>query len=97
MDVNNPDVDLQFLNSPTSIESGPVPPAAEDGSELLDAYSQAVIRVVEVVSPAVIGLAASADGGGGSGSGFLVTPDGCRILGRPIPKTIEEVEAMASM
>jgi hypothetical protein len=26
-----------------------------------------------------------------------VTVKGCRILGRPIPKTIEEVEAMASM
>jgi Xaa-Pro aminopeptidase len=28
---------------------------------------------------------------------ILVTVKGCRILGRPIPKTIEEVEAMASM
>jgi Xaa-Pro aminopeptidase len=27
---------------------------------------------------------------------ILVTPDGCRVLGRPIPKTIEEVEALAS-
>ena len=45
-------------------------------ADLLDAYSQAVIRVVEAVSPAVIGVAASAGGGGGSGSGFLVTPDG---------------------
>ena len=45
-------------------------------ADLLDAYSQAVIRVVEAVSPAVIGLAASEGGRGGSGSGFLVTPDG---------------------
>jgi len=28
---------------------------------------------------------------------IVVTADGCRLLGRPIPKTIEEVEAMASM
>ena len=28
---------------------------------------------------------------------IVVTADGCRVLGRPIPKTIEEVEAMASM
>lgn len=27
---------------------------------------------------------------------FLVTADGCRLLGSPIPKTIEEVEALAS-
>ncbi len=68
------------------VQSGPEPPEGRAGprggrgqddladSELLDAYSQAVIRVVEAVSPAVIGLAAS--DGGGSGSGFLVTPDG---------------------
>jgi len=28
---------------------------------------------------------------------ILVTANGCRILGRPIPKTIEDVEAMASI
>ncbi len=27
---------------------------------------------------------------------IVVTTDGCRVLGRPIPKTIEEVEALAS-
>jgi Xaa-Pro aminopeptidase len=28
---------------------------------------------------------------------ILVTADGCRVLGRPIPKTIEEVEAASSL
>ena len=36
--------------------------------ELLDAYSQAVIRAVEIVSPAVVKA--------GSGSGFIFAPDG---------------------
>jgi S1-C subfamily serine protease len=70
------------------VQSGPVPPEDHAGprngrgqddlsdSEVLDAYSQAVIRVVEAVSPAVIGLAAGEGGRGGSGSGFLVTADG---------------------
>jgi S1-C subfamily serine protease len=70
------------------VQSGPVPPEDHAGprnergrddlsdSELLDAYSQAVIRVVEAVSPAVIGLAVSEGDRGGSGSGFLVTSDG---------------------
>ncbi len=67
------------------VQSGSVPPEDRAGSgnrprqggdtDLLDAYSQAVIGVVETVSPAVIGLAAG-DGRSGSGSGFLVTPDG---------------------
>ena len=70
------------------VQSGPAPPDDRARPEtrrekdkladadLLDAYSQAVIRVVEAVSPAVIGLAAGEGGRGGSGSGFLVTPDG---------------------
>lgn len=45
-------------------------------TDLLDAYSQAVIGVVEAVSPAVIGLSAGEGNRGGSGSGFLLTPDG---------------------
>ncbi|NMB83318.1 MAG: aminopeptidase P family protein, partial [Ignavibacteria bacterium] len=27
---------------------------------------------------------------------IVVTSNGCRVLGKPIPKTIEEVEAVAS-
>ncbi len=70
------------------VQSGSLPPEdhARPGNErgqdkladadLLDAYSQAVIRVVEAVSPAAIGLAAGTGGRGGSGAGFLVTADG---------------------
>jgi S1-C subfamily serine protease len=50
--------------------------------ELLDAYSRAVIGVVDAVGPAVVGISAlsSAPGGNsrpvGSGSGVIITPDG---------------------
>ena len=55
-----------------------VPP---DDSTLLDAYSRAVIDVVDRVGPAVVGLAVRGpnNGGqsrGGSGSGVVVAPDG---------------------
>jgi S1-C subfamily serine protease len=54
-------------------------PSATDAN-LLDAYSQAVIHVVETVAPAVISVSGGkrgVDGNpGGFGSGFIVTPDG---------------------
>lgn len=47
--------------------------------ELLDAYSQAVITVVDAVGPAVVGISAHQEGKqgiAGSGSGVIITPDG---------------------
>jgi S1-C subfamily serine protease len=47
---------------------------------LLDAYSQAVIRVVETVSPGVISVSGrDHERAAGSGSGFLITPDGYAV------------------
>ncbi|MBJ6727394.1 trypsin-like peptidase domain-containing protein [Geomonas sp. Red875] len=54
----------------------------EDASdvELLDAYSRAVITVVDTVGPAVVGIAVAKRGGGpemsGAGTGVLIAPDG---------------------
>ncbi len=57
---------------------------AEDASEteLLDAYSRAVITVVDAVGPAVVGVAARKAANGnapaqeGTGSGVVIAPDG---------------------
>ena len=50
---------------------------ARDDAELLDAYSMAVVQVVESVSPSVVSVTGDRPAqAGGSGSGFLVTPDG---------------------
>jgi len=58
---------------------GPSPRRELSDARLLDAYSEAVIQVVEAVSPAVISVTGRRGDRGGSGSGFLITPDGYAI------------------
>lgn len=71
-------------------------PTAGD-ADLLDAYSQAVIHVVETVSPAVISISGrDANGRGGSGSGFIVTPDGYAITNSHVIDNRPKVEAETS-
>ena len=49
-------------------------PQPADDMQLLDAYSQAVIKVVERVSPAVVSV--QSDDRQGGGTGVIITPDG---------------------
>ncbi len=67
-------------------ETLPSPPESERQSgdagekEALDAYSRVIVTVAEMLGPAVVNLRSvageSGRRGGGSGSGFLFTPDG---------------------
>ena len=50
--------------------------APADDGELLDAYSRAVVGVVDRAGPAVISIEVGGQRGSGAGSGFIVTPDG---------------------
>src|SRR5436190_11040463 len=73
-------------------------------SELLDAYSHAVIGVVGRVGPAVISVGGHpADGQRGQGSGFVITPDGFALTnshvvhGRDrLQATTEEGDSLAA-
>ena len=66
---------LEYLSGSASGQSASLPEDRGD-ADLLDAYSQAVVNVVDTVSPAVLSLSGR---GRGSGSGFLLTPDGVAV------------------
>jgi S1-C subfamily serine protease len=70
---------LRWLNGPPDGERLNGPASQNRDAELLDAYSQAVVGVVESVELAVVAVEGAENRSGephGLGSGFLVTPDG---------------------
>src|SRR5262245_34457034 len=68
------DFKTQWINDTRNSPSSDAKPAPARDAELLDAYSQAVVRVVRQVGPAVVTV--GEQGRGGVGSGFVITPDG---------------------
>ncbi len=77
-----------------------MPLDTEPDAHLLDAYSQAVIKAVNSVSPAVAHLRIigtprpdKKESGNGSGSGFLFTPDGYMITNSHVAGGAKEIRA----
>jgi S1-C subfamily serine protease len=69
--------------------------APHDDAELLDAYSTAVVNVVEKVGPAVVSLSMQSEGPrfrGGAGSGVLFTPDGYLLTNAHVVRGSKAVE-----
>ncbi|MCG6167486.1 trypsin-like peptidase domain-containing protein [Leptospira sp. FAT2] len=68
-------------------------PSSSNDDELMDAYSKAVTSVVDTVSPAVVHLKVSGNRMGGSGSGFLISPDGFIVTNQHVVENSQEISA----
>jgi S1-C subfamily serine protease len=77
---------LRFVKGEEAIKASEAPCEVDDAkksdTELLDAYSRAVIAVVDAVGPAVVGITIGQHAAGrepeqvGAGSGVIIAPDG---------------------
>src|ERR1043165_80255 len=76
---------VSFIADSHPFPRSPGPTPAPSDSDILDAYSRAVMGVVDSIGPAVIGVSGARgswndeDQPRGSGSGVLISPDGLAI------------------
>src|SRR5512144_2718769 len=94
---------LKFINNPEAERGAPGPREMRETDstevELLDAYSRAVLTVVEAVGPAVVGILVGREPAEdaylktAAGSGILITPDGYLLTNDHVVHQAEKLSA----
>ncbi len=86
-------------NDNVSVETGTGTPATDDGA-LFDAYSRAVVDIVDTVGPAVVRVETRPDRAtrraGGSGSGVIISPDGLVLTNSHVVQRASSVKLVLS-
>jgi S1-C subfamily serine protease len=87
---------LDFTSSSHTEDEGLAAAPAASDTEILDAYSHAVISVADTVGPAVVRVETRAANGrtGGVGSGVVIAPDGLVLTNSHVVEGAKEVRLL---